>query len=85
MIWWIYFEAWQAKDFETLRGILADDVTFRGPLGTADGADACVQGLQGVSQMMTDINVKALVADGDDVITWYELHVEGAPPTPTAN
>jgi ketosteroid isomerase-like protein len=24
-----YFESWQAKDFDTLRSLLADDVTFR--------------------------------------------------------
>jgi ketosteroid isomerase-like protein len=80
-----YFEAWKAKDFATLRGILADDVTFRGPLGSADGADECVRGLQGMSQMMTGVDVKTIVADGEDVITWFELHTKAAPPTPTAN
>lgn len=81
----IYFTAWKAKDFQTLRSVLADDVTFRGPLGTADGVEECVRGLEGMSQMMTDIVVEVLVADGDDVITWYELHTDVAPPTPTAN
>ena len=38
-----YLRSWQAKDFDTLRSILADDVTFRGPLGKADGADDCIQ------------------------------------------
>ena len=42
-----YFEAWAAKDFDALRDLLADDVTFRGPLGQADGADACIRGLRG--------------------------------------
>lgn len=42
-----YFEAWQARDFERLRSILADDVTFDGPLGQAmprnalPGSSAC--------------------------------------------
>jgi hypothetical protein len=38
-----------------------------------------------MSQLMTDIDIKTLVADGEDVITWFELHTEVAPPTPTAN
>jgi len=80
-----YFDAWKAKDFAALRGILADDVTFRGPLGSADGADECVRGLRGMSQMMTGIDVKAIVSDGEDVITWFELHTTVAPPAPTAN
>jgi ketosteroid isomerase-like protein len=27
-----YFAAWKANDWEMLRGLLADDVSFRGPL-----------------------------------------------------
>ena len=29
-----YFRAWKEKDFATLRSILADEVTFRGPLAS---------------------------------------------------
>jgi ketosteroid isomerase-like protein len=36
-----YFDAWKAEDFDRLRSVLADDVTFTGPMGTADGADEC--------------------------------------------
>ena len=32
-----YFAAWKANDWETLRGLLADDVSFRGPLASIDG------------------------------------------------
>jgi len=28
-----YFRAWKARDFAGFRSILADDVTFTGPLG----------------------------------------------------
>jgi hypothetical protein len=34
------FDAWRSRDFDRLRSILTDDVSSRGPLGTADGADA---------------------------------------------
>ncbi len=30
-----YFRAWKDKDFATLRSILADEVTFRGPLAAS--------------------------------------------------
>ena len=33
-----YFDAWRGRDFDRLRAILADDVTFQGPLGTTEGA-----------------------------------------------
>jgi hypothetical protein len=80
-----YFESWKSKDFDTLRGVLADEVTFRGPLGTADDADACLRGLRGMSQIVTDIVIQKMFVDGADVLTWFDLHTSVAPPAPTAN
>lgn len=80
-----YFESWKAKDFDTLRALLADDVTFRGPLGIADGVDECLQGLKGMSGMITDIVIHKIFVDGPDVVTWYDLHAAHTGPMPTAN
>ncbi len=80
-----YFTAWQAQDEDTLRDILAADVTFAGPLGQAEGREDCIAGLMGMLAIVTDIDVTLQVADGDDVITWFDLHTTLAPPTPTAN
>jgi hypothetical protein len=80
-----YFRAWKDRDFDTLRSVLADNATFRGPMGTADGGDECIDGLRGMSQMMTDIVVQKRFVDGADVLTWYDLHTNQAPPCPTAN
>lgn len=80
-----YFQAWKDKDFGALRSLLADDATFRGPLGTADDGDACVKGLQGMSQIMTDIVVHKRFVDGPDVVTLFDLHTTVAPPCLTAN
>ncbi len=80
-----YFRAWKEKDWSTLRSVLADDATFRGPLGTTDDAEACMQGLKGMSQIMTDIVVHKRFVDGLDVLTWFDLHTSVAPPAPTAN
>ncbi len=80
-----YFSAWKDKDFTTLRSLLADEVTFRGPLASLDNADACVEGLQGMSQIMTDIVIHHTFVDSGDVLTWFDLHTTVAPPCPTAN
>ncbi|MDN5893168.1 MAG: nuclear transport factor 2 family protein [Nocardioides sp.] len=83
-----YFDAWRSKDFETLRSILSEDVTFRGPLGVADGADECIRGLSGMSQIVTDAAVAhTFVATDhpDEVVTWFDLHTDIASPTATAN
>ncbi|MFJ4189557.1 nuclear transport factor 2 family protein [Kitasatospora sp. NPDC089509] len=80
-----YFTAWEAGDFDTLRGLLAEDVDFVGALGTATGIDEALGGLRGLGQVLEKIDVKVRVADGDDVITWFELCTSVAPPAPTAN
>ncbi len=80
-----YFQAWGARDFVALRSVLADDATFRGPLGTADGADECIQGLTRMSEILSDIIIHKVFVDGPDVVTWFDLHTTIAPPAPTAN
>lgn len=80
-----YFTAWEAGDFDTMGTLLAPDVDFVGTLGTARGAEECLQGLKRMGQMLERIEVHARVATDTDVITWFDLYVPGAPVTPTAN
>lgn len=80
-----YFTSWRGKDFETLRSVLAEDVTFAGPLATLQGADACLDGLRGMSEIVTDIEVVKRFVDGADVLTWFRLHTAQSPPLTTAN
>ena len=82
----IYFAAWQDRDFDRLRSVLAPDVTFVGALGTANGIDECIAGLRGMAEsVMARIDVKTRVADGEDVITWFDLVTRQGPALPTAN
>jgi uncharacterized protein YbjT (DUF2867 family) len=80
-----YFEAWLAHDFGRLRTLLADEATFRGPLGRADSGDECVAGLQGMTKIMTGLEITRVVVDGPDVMTWYDLLTGNALPTATVN
>lgn len=80
-----YFTAWKARDFAALRGLMADDVSFVGSLGEANGVDECVRGLEGLSKIMTDTAIQKMLAEGPDVMTWYNLHTKDAPPCPTVN
>jgi limonene-1,2-epoxide hydrolase len=80
-----YFEAWQANDWERLRSVLADDVTFDGPLANIEGAEECLAGLRRMAEIMTGIAVHKRFVDGADVLTWFDLHTKVADPAPTAN
>ena len=78
-----YFDAWQRGDFARLHMILADDVTFDGPLGHAGNAEECIAGLRRMSQIVTSIVIRKTFIDGPDVMTWFDLHT--ADPLPTVN
>ena len=80
-----YFDAWLAKDFARLRSVLADDVDFAGPLGQVKGADGCLRGLQGLSAIMTGIQVQQIFTAGSEVLTWYDMATTVADPVPVAN
>jgi hypothetical protein len=81
----VYFEAWQARDFTRLRSVLADDVTFDGPLGRASNADECIAGLERMSQIITGIEIRKTFVDGPDVLTWLDLHTTQAGSLPAVN
>jgi hypothetical protein len=80
-----YFSAWQARDFDTFASILADDVTFVGPMGTANGVEEALRGLRGVREMVSEIVVEKMFVDGRDALTWFELHTATTDPIPVAN
>jgi ketosteroid isomerase-like protein len=79
-----YFAAWQAADVERLRAILAEDVSFHGPLAQLQGADAYADSIRGLFEATENLTVRKVWADGGDVLTWFDLQMPGAPPTPVA-
>jgi len=80
-----YFDAWRANDFDRLRSVLADEIEFVGPLGQVKGGDECAEAMRRLSEIKTDLVVERVFVDGDDVLTWFELHTSLAPPAPVAN
>jgi ketosteroid isomerase-like protein len=80
-----YFESWRARDFARLRTVLADDVDFDGPFGQVSGGDGCLRGLEGLSRIMTGIEIQKVFTDGSDVLTWYVMATSVAAPVAVAN
>jgi hypothetical protein len=66
--------AWNDHDVDAFEAQLASDMTFAGPLGTASGPSECRRGIEGLAKRMDRAEVIAMVANGPDVITWFELH-----------
>jgi|GEM_PF-1995088 len=80
-----YFDAWKVDDFDTMRSLGADDVTFAGPLARLRGAADYMEGIRSMSQIKSDLIVQKVFFDGPDVLTWFELHTTVASPVPVAN
>lgn len=80
-----YFSAWKARDFTALRAILADEVTFDGPLAKLKGVTDVAAGLERLAGITSDIVIRKRFIDGQDALTWFDLHTAIAPPAPVAN
>src|SRR5215203_2736726 len=79
-----YFDAWKANDFDTMRSLVDDDITFVGPLAQLEGAQDYMEGIKGMSRITSDIVIRKTFVDGPDVLTWYELHTTVASPVAVA-
>lgn len=80
-----YFDAWKVNDFDTMQSLVADDVTFVGPLAQLEGVADYMEGIKGMSQIKSDIVIQKTFVDGPDVLTWFDLHTTVASPVPVAN
>jgi hypothetical protein len=86
-----YFDAWEAGAAERLRPLIADDVSFHGPLAELYGADDYISSLDALFGATERIVIRKRWVDAGsgagagDVLTWFDLHVAGAPPAPVAS
>jgi len=74
-----YFDAWTSKDFETARGLLHDDLSFTGPLEKVDHADALIESLKMLGQVVTSAEQRGILADANRVAVIYDLHTVPVP------
>ena len=69
-----YQRAFGSGDIRTARSLLADDLHFKGPIEQFDNADAYIESLAKLAKIVTGKEVKKVLADGNDVVTIYDLH-----------
>jgi ketosteroid isomerase-like protein len=77
--------AWSSHDLTTTRSLLDDHVRFAGPLGATEGADAYMEGIKGMVEIIERVDQHQVFAEGDDVCVIYDLVTKEPPATiPTA-
>jgi ketosteroid isomerase-like protein len=69
-----YQQAFGSGDIQTARSLLADDLRFEGPIEQFDSADDYMRSVSKLAQIVTGTDVKKVLAEGDDVVTIYDLH-----------
>jgi hypothetical protein len=63
----------EAGDFRTLRSLLKDDLSFKGPFDSFDEPGSYLISLQKLHPVIARIDVKKIFVDGDDVCVLYEM------------
>ncbi|GAB3259351.1 nuclear transport factor 2 family protein [Kineosporia babensis] len=72
-----YFEAWRTNRPQDLVGVFAPDIRVNGPLGQIDGDEQYQQSIARIFSVTKDITIRRQWIDGNDVMTWFDLHPHG--------
>ena len=68
-----FYEAIRRRDLTAARTCLADDMTFIGLFETYPSADAYLTTFGQLLGIVTDLEVKLLIGEGDDAVIFFEL------------
>jgi|SRR5437762_5449794 len=60
-------------DFASARRLLRDDLSFRGPIGVFDTADAFIEAWKALPMVVERVEVRKVFADGGDVCVLFDL------------
>lgn len=71
-----YLDAFTGGDLETAFALVADDFVFEGPMLESRGKPAFVEGASGLAPIVRGHTVLRQFADGDEVCSVYDFHVE---------
>jgi hypothetical protein len=77
-----HLEAWTNRDFDTVRGNLADDVQFYSPAANLVGIDEYMDAPRGLTQFARQVvpgSLRVIAAMGDErnALIMYEVSTEG--------
>jgi ketosteroid isomerase-like protein len=71
-----FYAAVVQRDFAAARKYLADDLAFIGLFETYPSADAYLKALTGLMQITIRLEVKKIIAEGDDAVIFFELQTK---------
>src|ERR1700722_6214934 len=69
-----FLAAWAASDVDRFSGLLDEDVSFEGPMGSLQGREAVATAMADFAQTVTGIEIIASAEHGDGVLVMYDMH-----------
>jgi limonene-1,2-epoxide hydrolase len=69
-----FVNALNSEDFDAARKCVSDDMSFRGVLGSRDGAEAYFKDMK---NMKFKYDIKKTFVDGNDVCLFYDINMSG--------
>jgi hypothetical protein len=68
-----FYQAVVRRDFPAARKCLKDDLVFVGLFDTYPNADAYLTALKGLMQIVVRLDIRAVIAEDNDVAVFFEL------------
>ena len=78
-----FYDAILRRDLAAARSCLADDMTFVGLFETYPSADAYLATFEQLLHIVTALEVKLLIGEGDDAVVFFELETTAPAPART--
>jgi ketosteroid isomerase-like protein len=75
-----FYDAVRQGDMPSARAFLADDMTFLGLFETYPNADSYIATFTDLMTIVTEIDVKSVIAQGDDAAIFYDMHTKDPAP-----
>ena len=68
-----FLDALGAKDFEVLRGLIDEDLSFKGPMDAHEDAASFLRAMRNLGPMIERVNVIKVFVDGGDVCAIFDF------------
>jgi hypothetical protein len=68
-----FTRAWSTRDMPTAASYVAEDIVFESPMVQIQGAAPYLESVRHFAEMVSDVNVIAVVSEGDRSIIMYDM------------
>jgi limonene-1,2-epoxide hydrolase len=68
-----YQKALSESDFEAARGLLKDDLRFKGPFEEFTSADGYLETVRGLWRIVESVDLRHMSSAGDEVVVLYDM------------